>query len=737
MKMIRSILFFSILLILFSCKETNANSPQSEFKYDSDYYYGLRACDDNKEDEAIRLFTAARKNGTDLVARRSAEALTQIGNITQRLEASKYLIERWNDDNALLIACKEFFKNQEYSQILRYTRRINLNKASNELVELRMRSLLEKNDSRFEEEYFTWTVSRPLSMHHLQFYQIYLANQLKKIHIQQESDEVQNISVSREQMVIDFRVSVYQQKYQYAFSVCEQILKCYDNEKLEVEEQLLSDIGKAALYGADDYSATAKFFDSLAEKLSEPKKFYALFYAARLYDKDGRFQAQTKSRFKSALEASVDPMQKDNCLWYLLNFLLRTSTDDIIETLKTYGNIISSPEYFDDFFESLSVLLISNHKWNDFFQVWSETGANLSEKTAAKYSYISGRLIEEGLVKPDGKNATEQAQAAFRKALSGGGSLYYKILALERLKITEKEQIEAMLFPGDAKKSDSEKENSGADGKKAMPEENNLTALSGRLLSGYVAFGFPQQIYSEWLLNRNNLKIEDTIRAATFLRNCEKYDTEEKFSYGIQSLRIASRAKNDCGGMISKELLELCYPRLYESQIADVCMAQEIPEYILFALVRTESFFDRNISSRAGAMGLTQLMEATADDEARKLKLGDYDIFDAETNLTLGAHYLKSLIGRTEKNSVLLALFAYNGGLTNVRRWIRAARSDWYKTKKKFYEPAGISMDLFLETLPFTETRDYGRQLVEASAIYAFLYYDKTPSEVVHEIMGE
>ena len=137
-------------------------------------------------------------------------------------------------------------------------------------------------------------------------------------------------------------------------------------------------------------------------------------------------------------------------------------------------------------------------------------------------------------------------------------------------------------------------------------------------------------------------------------------------------------------------------------------------------------------------MGLTQLMEATAKDEARKLKLPqDYDIFDAETNLSLGSHYLKSLIGRTEMNSVLLALFAYNGGLTNVRRWLRASRSDWSKTKKKFYEPAGLSMDLFLETLPFTETRDYGRQLVEASALYAWLYYDKKPSEIVHEIMGE
>ena len=256
------------------------------------------------------------------------------------------------------------------------------------------------------------------------------------------------------------------------------------------------------------------------------------------------------------------------------------------------------------------------------------------------------------------------------------------------------------------------------------------------MLSGYAAFGFPQKIYSEWLLNREKLTVEDTIRAANFLNNCEKHNSELKMSYGVQSLRIASRAKNSYSGKLPKELLELCYPRFYEKEISEACAEQEIPEYLMYALVRTESFFDSKASSSAGAMGLAQLMEATAADEAKKLGIDSYDILDARTNVRMGTHYLKSLIGRTDNNSVLLALFAYNGGLTNVRKWIRAAKSEWAKTGHPSRSPSGMSMDLFLETIPFAETRDYGKKLVEASAMYAWLYYGKTPAETVREILN-
>ena len=129
-------------------------------------------------------------------------------------------------------------------------------------------------------------------------------------------------------------------------------------------------------------------------------------------------------------------------------------------------------------------------------------------------------------------------------------------------------------------------------------------------------------------------------------------------------------------------------------------------------------------------------MESTADDQAKKLKLGEnYDILDPETNLRMGTHYLANLISRTDEKNELLALYAYNAGLTNVRNWGRSFRNDWSTTGRPMQKPVGISMDLFLESLPFTETREYGRKVISAAAMYAYLYNGILPSETVREIM--
>ena len=83
----------------------------------------------------------------------------------------------------------------------------------------------------------------------------------------------------------------------------------------------------------------------------------------------------------------------------------------------------------------------------------------------------------------------------------------------------------------------------------------------------------------------------------------------------------------------------------------------------------------------------------------------------------------------------MLALFAYNAGLTNVREWVRIARRDWHETGKMPHRITGISMDLFLETLPYDETREYGRKIVSSAALYGYLYYNKNPADMVRELM--
>ncbi len=99
-------------------------------------------------------------------------------------------------------------------------------------------------------------------------------------------------------------------------------------------------------------------------------------------------------------------------------------------------------------------------------------------------------------------------------------------------------------------------------------------------------------------------------------------------------------------------------------------------------------------------------MPATAEDVAGRLRITDYNLNDAQTNLLFGGWYLGNLKKRTDVLSD--ALFAYNGGLTRVRRW-RSEYSD-------------LPDDLFLEAIPYKETSHYGRKLLVSSVIYGYLY---------------
>ena len=742
-------------LFLFSACAGVEDSLQKKLGVDAYYFLALQAADRGDESEALRLFKISRKKSNPLVAKRSAESLTLLGSVPERIEAAIFLAENYTDENSLVTACRELFQHGEFVKVINLTENLNLETAKNELVKLRLASLAQKKDGRFDAEFFRWFVSRPLSTEHLESYREYYLPRLneKNQNIQEATEKFQKDLNKRsllesqlapdsepseestiepeggfeplldalteaenpEKTIIDFRIAVFHRSYKLTFSQIDKIFKIYENRGEEIDSQILSDVGKSTLYGTNDFFASARNFDRLAQKFSREKAYFAHFYAARLYDKAGRYPKQTISRFRSALASTDDALQFDNCLWYLLNFQLRTSTDDIISTLTEYGSQIHDSEYFDDFFESLSILLLSSHRWQDFFKVWKETNSNFSDYTAGKYAYISGRLIEEGLAAGGDGLKTRQTVEAFTRVLNGKSSLYYKVCALERLNVTDPKLIESYIF------------------KKSEEEDEISDNGAGILLKGYAAFGFPERVYTEWLANRKNLTVADTIEASNFLSRCA--ETSKDNSYNVQSLRIAARCFESANGTIPHELLELNFPRFFKTEIENASADFGVPDYLVYALVRSESFFDPTVTSKAGANGLTQLMEATADDEARKLKLGDYDIFDPKTNLRMGTHYLSSLIGRTDENNELLALYAYNAGLTNVRNWVKRFRNDWASTGKAAHKPAGISMDLLLESLPFAETREYGRKVVSAAAMYAYLYDGKLPSETVREIM--
>lgn len=129
----------------------------------------------------------------------------------------------------------------------------------------------------------------------------------------------------------------------------------------------------------------------------------------------------------------------------------------------------------------------------------------------------------------------------------------------------------------------------------------------------------------------------------------------------------------------------------------------------VYGLMRQESRFVINANSSVGAQGLMQLMPATARWVAKKIRLADYHpgrIGELETNVQLGANYLKLVLDSLGDQPVL-ASAAYNAGPGRARRW----RAD-----------TPLEGAIYVETIPFSETRDYVQKVMSNAMYYRLLF---------------
>ena len=89
---------------------------------------------------------------------------------------------------------------------------------------------------------------------------------------------------------------------------------------------------------------------------------------------------------------------------------------------------------------------------------------------------------------------------------------------------------------------------------------------------------------------------------------------------------------------------------------------------------------------------------------------------------------LASLISRCE-DSPLLGFFSYNAGITRVRRWLQSSLIE-------FGKKSNMPLDLFLETVPFAETREYGRKLISATAMYEWLSNPQNYQTTIEQLLN-
>ena len=152
---------------------------------------------------------------------------------------------------------------------------------------------------------------------------------------------------------------------------------------------------------------------------------------------------------------------------------------------------------------------------------------------------------------------------------------------------------------------------------------------------------------------------------------------------------------------------ELLFPLEHWDHIKSEAARRKLDPYLIAGLIRQESRFDRDAVSSAGALGLMQLMPATARGLARNRRLSSESILTPELNIRLGVQHLAGLFRRF-KGEHDKAIAAYNGGGTRVARWLRELPA---------HDPPA-----FVESIPFTQTREFVYIVSRNHIFYRDLY---------------
>lgn len=261
----------------------------------------------------------------------------------------------------------------------------------------------------------------------------------------------------------------------------------------------------------------------------------------------------------------------------------------------------------------------------------------------------------------------------------------------------------------------------------AMPA---LTALAQeRSYHGFLAADILQQDYR--MLHKSiaatDAELEQLqrdhpalLRAGELLRANLVYDARREWAYGLRNLsqrelQLAAvqahrwhwydRAIITAGRSGHLDDLDLRFPVLYAREVEDISAQLDMDTSWIFGIMRQESAFMADARSPAGALGLMQLMPATGAEVARMLKLpkpNDYALLQADANIRLGSNYLKQALAKL--GNKVLATAAYNAGPHRVRGWLPS--------------DGPLPTPLWVDTIPFTETRGYVRGVLAFATVY-------------------
>jgi soluble lytic murein transglycosylase-like protein len=489
-------------------------------------------------------------------------------------------------------------------------------------------------------------------------------------------------------------------------------------------QALVADAGKAFLYAGRAKEGEAPFaaLEAAAAKPPVPKGpqagagWTALFYRARFARALSRW-GEAASLFRRAGAGAAAKADADSCRWYAVDSayqgamaiaasieapVARAAVESgarasLLEALIAASASWSESGTFSDLAGGLFRDALRARDWGLIESMARRLGGRLEADAAAPVEYAAGRAFELGLgTEPEADADARAAKAAVRFAAvadEAAAPLYYRALASWRA------GVEPLFVQSEAEAADQ--------GTAEAPGEIEA------LVNGMAGFGLVDMALAEAKARAAGL-------SGTALRRL--------------AAGFSSRGRPDCAIRLALELgsrpdyrprrsdYELLYPRPYLGEIRSLRLGDRLPEPLAYGLIRSESAFKADAQSRAGAVGLAQLMPATAAGQAKALGLSSYDLTKPKDNLAIGLAHFASLLDRSERRP-LRAMMAYNAGWGRLRAWTA--------------ESGDLPDDLLVEALGIGETRQYCRNILQAAVMYGLLYYGRSVADTVGELVGE
>ena len=368
------------------------------------------------------------------------------------------------------------------------------------------------------------------------------------------------------------------------------------------------------------------------------------------------------------------------------------ATERLVELVDQYPQ----GDYAADGLFKLFWIARDQQKWDDALAFLEEIEVRFAASDESyeveRARYWRGRMLEA-------KGQVDAAISLYRSVSMEHPATYYGLISRERVEKLDPSQGTALCVATAAapQKLDPFPIHAGVLGK----DPQFLTAVE------LLRLGFGELVPMEILaIDRSSLN-EDSLRLMVLILSAAG---EERSAHGLARIWL----RRDLSGRMTPEnraIWEVAYPQAFRDFVTQHSKdSDQLDPDLLQALMREESALDPKALSWAGALGLCQLMPATAAEVAGQLKVkygSTNSLLEPDLNIRLGAKYLSGLLNRA-KGVKQFALAGYNAGEGSVGRWRRDLGDD--------------DLAAWVEQIPVQETRGYVKRVLRSYNTYKLLY---------------